>query len=114
MTAHCNMALGKQRENPKSGITIPKQVPKYLVVLAAVAAILILLSLLVFCGSGKNPVRTTPVVDNYGHSLFIEECHGTTGIIHDPECEKCRKVIDDFMLKAIVHAFDTLEVKVIE
>lgn len=109
------MALGKQREpSPDRMEEAIRRIPNSIVILGAVAAVLILISSLVFCGGGKNPVRTTPVVDNYGHALFIEEYDGTKGIIHDPECEKCRKVIDDFMLKAIVHAFDTLEVKVVE
>ena len=111
------MALGKQRpqsEPSKSEIPIQlSQIPKKYVVAAAIVAILLLLATMQFC-SGNNGVVTRPIVDNYGHVLLLEDYKGTTGIVHDPECEKCRKVLDGYIFRAVSNALDSLKVEVVE
>lgn len=111
------MALGKQRTESEPSKIVPaqiKQIPKRYVVAAAIASILFLLVTMQFCSSDGNSVVTKPIIDSYGHALLLEDYNGTKGIVHDPECEKCRIVFERYLFKAVSSSLDSLKVEVVE
>lgn len=101
------MALGKQRPQAKNKLPVNKNV------LAAIVAVIIA-AIALFNMRQSETIITTKFVDNYGHTMRIEEKDGVKSIVDDPECKKCQKIMHDITVDAVICAFDSLELHVVE
>ena len=105
------MALGKQRK----AVPEEKGQAKNPVVIAAAAAIVFVILSLCFRGCDNDKtIITTRFVDNYGHTMLLQKYNGIEGIVDDPECARCKAMRQNEMINAIIIAFDSLEVRVVE
>lgn len=101
------MSLGKQRPQVKNKLPVSKNV------LAAVIAVVVA-AIVIFSMRPSDTITTIKFVDNYGHTMRIEEKDGVKSIVDDPECKKCQKIIHDITVDAVICAFDSLELHVVE
>ena len=100
------MALGKKRPAAKPKFQVNRNV------IAAIVSVIVLACL--YMCSHRNTVPATWFHDDYGHLMRIEEKDGVRSIVDDPECEKCQQILHEVMFKAVVCAFDSMEVRVVE
>ena len=102
------MALGKKRPVAKPTFQVNRNI------IAAIVSVIVLACLYMCSRQKESTATATRFLDNYGHLMRLEEKNGTQGIVDDPECEKCQKILHEAVFKAIVCAFDSMEVRVVE
>lgn len=102
------MALGKKRPEAKPKFQVNRNV------IAAIVSVIVIACLYMCSHRKESIVTATRFLDDYGHLMRIEEKDGVKSIVDDPECEKCQQILHGVMFNAVVCAFDSLEVRVVD
>lgn len=87
-------------------------------VLVTVAIMAIVLALL-FWPREETPVEVMPVktvrlTKTDGHTVLMESVGDVSSIVNDPQCPKCSLYMQEMYNKAVLQAFDSLDVRIVD